>query len=151
MNAPLCSCDTLHGCALLDVPPSQSLLLDRQAAALFCLFVDLCVEPFAFRCVQLSMCHVSCCLLSAAPTRFSPFDELGLCFLDHARHPAGAVGASGWAVGPIHAAMRVEMALLQRQHQLHVLELYHLQMSHYWLEQAKFWQVLSSAEATRLR
>jgi hypothetical protein len=47
--------------------------------------------------------------------------------------------------------MRVEMALLQRQHQLHVLELYHLQMSHYWLEQAKFWQVLSSAEATRLR
>ena len=78
-------------------------------------------------------------------------NELGLRFLDRARHPAGAVGASGWAVGPIHAAMRVEMALLQRQHQLHVLELYHLQMSHYWLEQAKFWQVLSSAEATRLR
>ena len=100
--------------------------------------------------------HVPRVVLSVVCRTYTVFEslsmnELGLRFLDRARHPAGAVGASGWAVGPIHDAMRVEMALLQRQHQLHVLELYHLQMSHYWLEQAKFWQVLSSAEATRLR
>ena len=46
VNAPLCNIHCI--CALLDVPPSQSLLLDRQAAALFCLCIDLCVKPFAF-------------------------------------------------------------------------------------------------------
>jgi hypothetical protein len=41
--------------------------------------------------------------------------------------------------------MRAEMAILQQQHHLHVLGLYHLQMGHYWLEQSNFWLQLTRA------